>query len=378
MKNICDDKMCAGCMACVDACPKDAITVVPNVDYYTPVIDQQKCIDCGKCRRVCQQLEPFNCAEPVNWFQGWDRNENSRGTSSSGGLASALARGFIEHDGVVCACEFSSGRFGFGIIDSVEELARFQGSKYVKSDPSGMYSKVRDLLREGRKVLFIGLPCQVSAMRKSISQKISNSLYTVDLICHGSPSPRVLSAFLSEHGIEIDDLEAISFRTKGSFQLKENERFIDVPGVVDAYTMAFLAGLDYTENCYSCVYASTRRVSDLTLGDSWGTELKDEMAKGVSLILCQTAKGRQLLDWSGAELRDVDVERAIQNNGQLKAPSAFPKSRNEFLRLFNEGVRFSVIARRCLPKAYYRQCLKRFLLKCGLLKRGGVRPPHCS
>lgn len=371
MKNICEDRMCAGCMACVDACPKTAIAVEPCVDYYRPVIDREKCIDCGMCKRVCQQLEPFEAVEPTDWFQGWDSVESSRGTSSSGGLAAAIARGFVEHGGAVCSCEFSKGSFGFCVEDTVEGLARFKGSKYVKSDPTGAYRRVREVLAGGKSALFIGLPCQVSAIRKSVPAKLAEDLYTVDLICHGSPSPRVLSSFLREQGLELDGLGSIAFRNKGSFQLRDGERFVDTPGVVDAYSVAFLAGLDYTENCYSCPYAKTERVSDITLGDSWGSELGDEVLGGISLVLCQSEKGRRLLDWSGATLKDVDVDRAIENNGQLKAPSAMPASRDRFLALFAEGRPLPSIVRRCLPRAYYRQCLKRTLIKLGLLKRGG-------
>lgn len=372
MERICKEKMCSGCMACADACPKSAIEVEPGADCYRPIINQAKCIDCGKCVSVCQQLNPSAANEPIAWYQGWDANADSRSTSSSGGLASAIARGFISHGGLVCACEFVNGSFVFGIADSVEDISRFKGSKYVKSNPSGTYEKVRALLKEGRKVLFVGLPCQVSAMKKSISPSLAKGLYTVDLICHGTPSPQILSAYLHERGIEVSELDSIAFRTKGSFQLKENDCFIDTPGVVDSYSMAFLAGLDYTENCYSCSYASTRRVADISLGDSWGTELVDEAAEGISLVLCQSEKGQELLEWAGASLRDVDVDVAIQNNGQLRAPSRKPASRDTFLLLFDEGIPLSSIVRRCLPKAYYRQCLKRILLKTGLLKRGGV------
>lgn len=373
MDQICKDKMCAGCMACVDACPKSAISVEPGIEYYRPIINQEKCIDCGKCVNVCQQLNPFASNEPIAWYQGWDTNTDSRSTSSSGGLASAIARGFVNHGGLLCACEFVNGSFIFGLADSVEDISRFKGSKYVKSNPSGTYDKVRALLKEGRKVLFVGLPCQVSAMKKSISPSLAKGLYTVDLICHGTPSPQILSAYLHEHGIEIAELDSISFRTKGSFRLKENDRFIDTPGVVDPYSMAFLAGLDYTENCYNCSYASTRRVADISLGDSWGSELVNEVADGISLVLCQSEKGQELLEWSGASLRDVDVDVAIQNNGQLKSPSRKPASRDTFLLLFGKGTSLSSIVRRCLPKAHYRQCIKRVLLKTGLLKRGGVR-----
>lgn len=372
MDQICKDKMCAGCMACVDACPKSAISVEPGIEYYRPIINQEKCIDCGKCVNVCQQLNPFASNEPIAWYQGWDTNTDSRSTSSSGGLASAIARGFVNHGGLLCACEFVNGSFIFGLADSVEDISRFKGSKYVKSNPSGTYGKVRALLKEGRKVLFVGLPCQVSAMKKSISPSLAKGLYTVDLICHGTPSPQVLSAYLNDCGIEISDLDSISFRTKGSFQLKENERYIGTPGVVDLYSIAFLTGLDYTENCYSCVYASTKRVSDISLGDSWGSDLTDEATKGISLVLCQSEKGRELLEWSGADLRDVNVSVAIDNNGQLRAPSCKPKSRDRFLCLFDKGVALSSIVRRCLPKAYFRQCLKRVLLKTGLFKRGDM------
>lgn len=38
----------------------------------------------------------------------------------------------------------------------------------------------------------------------------------------------------------------------------------------DKYTLAFLNSINYTENCYNCQYAKIERVSDLTIGDSWG------------------------------------------------------------------------------------------------------------
>ena len=371
MQSICEDKMCAGCMACVDACPKDAIDVLEGREFYLPRIDQSKCVDCGRCTAVCQQCNPSQGSKPSKWLQGWDSNSESRGTSSSGGIAAAIIRGFITAGGIVCSCCFRDGRFGFEFSDSLSDAVKYKGSKYVKSNPAGSYGRIRRLLVEGKEVLFVGLPCQAASLKNYVGEKLLPSLYTVDLICHGAPSPVILRQFLAEKGIDMDQLESIAFRSKGRFQLKENEQTIDLPGVLDEYTVAFLAGLDYTENCYYCRYASIERVSDVTLGDSWGTNLTEEMRQGVSLVLCQNQKGQRLIDLSGAELMPVDLETAIKNNGQLRSPSEKPAARERFFKDLSDGKSVSEAVRRSLPKRYYKQSLKRQLVRFGLLKRGG-------
>lgn len=371
MQSICEDKMCAGCMACVDACPKDAIAVLERREYYTPSIDQSKCIDCGRCTAVCQQCNPPQGSKPSKWLQGWDSNSESRGTSSSGGLAAAIIRGFISAEGVVCSCCFRDGQFGFEFSSSIADAVKYKGSKYVKSNPIGSYARIKKLLVEGKEVLFVGLPCQVASLKNFVGNNLLSSLYTVDLICHGTPSPAILCQFLSENGIDMNQLESIEFRSKGSFQLRENERTIDLPGVLDGYTVAFLAGLDYTENCYHCRYASIERVSDVTLGDSWGTNLTEEMRRGVSLVLIQNQKGQRLIDLAGAELMTVDIETAIKNNGQLRSPSEKPSARARFFEDLSCGRSITDAVRRSLPKRYFKQSLKRLLIRIGLLKRGG-------
>lgn len=371
MQSICEDKMCAGCMACVDACPKDAIAVLERPEYYTPSIDQNKCIDCGRCTAVCQQCNPPQGSKPSKWLQGWDSNSESRGTSSSGGLAAAIIRGFITAGGIVCSCCFRDGQFGFEFSESLSDAVKYKGSKYVKSNPVGSYGHIRRLLVEGKEVLFVGLPCQAASLKNYVGEKLLPSLYTVDLICHGTPSPVILRQFLTEKGFDMDQLESIAFRSKGRFQLKENEQTIDLPGVLDEYTVAFLAGLDYTENCYYCRYASIERVSDVTLGDSWGTNLTEEMRQGVSLVLCQNQKGQRLIDLSGAELMPVDIETAIKNNGQLRSPSEKPAARVQFFKDLSRGKSISEAVRRSLPKRYYKQLLKRQLIRFGLLNVGG-------
>lgn len=371
MIEICEKDMCAGCMACVDACPQGAVTVEPGAFSYRPVINQGKCTDCGRCTRTCQQLHPAVFAEPVVWYQGWTNNPIERASSSSGGFASSIARAFIDSGGVVCSCVFFGGRFGFEFLEESASVDKSKGSKYVKSDPTGVYRRSRELLLAGRRVLFVGLPCQVSAMRNFIGNKLSKRLYTVDLICHGSPSPILLEIFLNGHGVSLDNLQGIEFRRKSFFQVRNDGITIEVDGVIDRYLMAFLEGLSYTENCYSCAYARKQRVSDLTLGDSWGSDLSEELQDGISLALCQTEKGKELLRNADLELRDVCLDIAISNNGQLMKPAHRPPQRDRFIKEMMRGKSFERAVAHVYPKWCLKQNAKRILSRLGILKSSG-------
>ena len=113
----------------------------------------------------------------------------------------------------------------------------FIGSKYVKSDPAGIYQTVKNRLKIGKKVLFIGLPCQVSAMRNYV--KDDKNLYTVDLICHGSPSVRLLYKAISEYGCDLTKAKAIYFRSADKFAIETQPVPIIPKGVQDRYKRLF-------------------------------------------------------------------------------------------------------------------------------------------
>lgn len=364
MRTVCEKDGCAGCMACVDICNHSAITIQDDMKSYNAIIDSEKCVNCGLCKRVCQQNHPASLREPLSWRQGWNVDSEERATSSSGGVAAAISRAFIEHGGAVCSCAFKNGRFGFEIVESENDLKWYKGSKYVKSDPTDAYRAVRSLLQSGRRVLFIGLPCQVSSMRNFCRD--SSNLCTVDLICHGTPSPKILEKFLAEHGFDINKALNIGFRKKTSFAVCDGETNIEAPGVIDRYSIAFLNGLDYTENCYACVYAQQRRASDITIGDSWGTSLSEEISMGVSLVLCQTKKGEELVEASGLKLMPVDKQRAQDNNRQLCHPSVKPKQRKQFFVDLRRGNRVTASVSRAFPRQCLRQDVKKVLVRVGL------------
>ena len=354
--------MCTQCKACADICPKKAIDIIDEIDKGYALIDETLCINCKLCEEVCQVTNPTKLFPVISWHQGW-ANDSIRRNSSSGGFASAIIKSFVQQGGFVSSCILHNGEFVYETTNEVENLQRFVGSKYVKSNPLGTYIKIKKLLMERNSVLFVGLPCHAAALRNFTSKINCEKLFIIDLICHGSPSPQLLKMALEDYGVKVENVSNISFRQKGQFSLKSNAMSIVPRGVQDRYTIGFLDGLFYTENCYSCIYARTDRVGDLTIGDSWGTDLVDESENGVSLALCQNSKGKQLLDSAELELFPVDIEKAIEANKQLKSPAKEMPQRKSFFQDIKKGKGFRVATFKALPKRCFRQGVKGFLIK---------------
>lgn len=372
MRTVCEKNQCTGCMACVDICAKNAIHIVDDIDAFNAVIDANKCINCGMCEKACQQKTPIQLLSPSIWKQGWTYNDKTRMRSASGGIAMELARTFIEKGGKVCSCLFSEGDFVFDIVEDVNRLDCFAGSKYIKSNPTGVYKIIKRELARATEILFIGLPCQVAALKNYVGNPLGERLTTIDLICHGTPSPKILDMFLKQYGEDIHNAASIDFRVKGNFQVSEKSRTIATHGVCDRYMISFLAALSYTENCYSCKYAQEKRPGDITLGDSWGTELpENEWKKGISLVMCQTEKGITLLESANVKVIDVNVEKAKSHNHQLERPSKAPKSREKFINHIKHGMKFNRAVLLALPKDCGKQVVKEVLIKFKLLTPGG-------
>lgn len=368
MKTVCEFNMCAGCMVCVESCPKNAIMINDTLSAYNAVIDETKCVNCNVCHKVCPHNNKPKLVKPIKWYQGWANDINIRKNCSSGGIATAISLAFVKAGGYVYGCCFENGEFIFKKASTVDEIRKFVGSKYVKSNPFGCYKDIRNNLKRGKKVLFIGLPCQVAAIKNYIGEKLENNLYTADLICHGTPSPQLLDLFLQQYGRSLVNIKNMMFRPKAKFMVYDDHKGVITSGVSDRYTIAFLNSLSYTDNCYSCKYACMQRVSDLTLGDSWGSELSiEERGKGISLVLIQTEKGREVLEISDNHLLPVNIEIAVINNQQLSHPSKKPNRRDMFFKGLKKHS-FNSQVFRCLPKQCMRQNIKQILIKIKIIQ----------
>ena len=206
---------CYGCSACVYSCPFGAITMEQDREGFRyPVVDEEKCTGCGKCRKICPSICPkdmSNAPEPES-YAVW-AEDNVRRDSSSGGFFTVLARSVFAQGGVVCGVVMDEDFKVFHTVATNEkEFVPMRGSKYVQSDLRDIFPKVKEFLGKGKKVLFTGTPCQVAGLKAYLGGEEEN-LLTVDLMCHGAPSEKVFERYVDET-FGKENLKEFHFRTK--------------------------------------------------------------------------------------------------------------------------------------------------------------------
>lgn len=324
--NINEVKGCFGCMACVDKCPKQCIEIIEGkLGHLYPKVNEG-CIDCGLCLKVCPVENNQMFMSAVTTWAAWRNNDKLRSESSSGGIASAIAEHVIYRGGVVYGCAFLSD-FSFRHVrcSTVSDLQRLKGSKYVQSDMRGVYKSIVKDLRNGLHVLFIGTPCQVAGI-KMFFKNVNDNLTTIDLVCHGVPSVRMLKESLPKN-VLYNHIDTVEFRvnTKFHFSVKSrnSETIYERPLHKDLYLKAFFKSLTYRDSCHVCKFACEQRVSDITLGDFWGLDetVTKDMDKGVSLCIANTERGYQLVtEIIGITKVERSINEAITGNKQLQKP----------------------------------------------------------
>lgn len=343
---------CAGCFLCAEVCPKKCISITyDKLGHSQPHIDVASCVDCGACVKACPEMSLVDKYTPLKVLASWEKDESSREKSSSGGLATVLSRKVIEEGGVVYGCAFVQP-FGFEHIrcNTIEDLERLRGSKYVQSDTSKCWKSLRKDIKEGHKVLFIGTPCQVAAARKAT--KYAENLLTADLICHGVPSVKILKDSLPKNVLS-KTFDNVSFRasTNYHFSMKsDNVVLYDRKLSEDWYLKGFFTALYNRSSCYSCKYASVKRNGDITLGDFWGVDetlIDTDKEKGLSLVMINTKEGNKLIDSVKDKVNSVErpFDEAVAGNKPLSNPIPRKWSARIFSTLYPHcGFKLSLFA----------------------------------
>lgn len=365
MIQIKNKQKCTGCSACVQTCPKQCISFEEDEQGFRyPCVNQELCIDCGLCEKVCPCINENEQIMPLDIYAAKNPDKKIRKKSSSGGLFTMLAESIIDEGGVVFGARFNNK---YNVIHDYTEtkdgIEAFRGSKYVQSIIGDTYKQARDFLKAGRKVLFSGTPCQIAGLRLFL-RKDYESLYTVDFICHGVPSPGVFRWYLQEeinnyaarksskkilfcsspiHSIPKGDvllpegisIEGIRFRDKRegwkkySFVLllaedsadgKKNTVLLSSNVCENIFLKGFCSDLYLRPSCHTCPSRDFRSGSDITIADFWGQEYmfpEFDNDTGVSSVIIKTEKGRYLLSL----LKNPIIERKNIDQILLYNPS---------------------------------------------------------
>lgn len=362
---------CCGCSACVERCPKKCIRLVEDNEWFMyPSVNQDLCIDCGLCDKVCPVINPPQKREPLSSQYAININDTDRLMSSSGGVFVSLARYVINNEGIIFGAVFESdfSKVIHTYTEDMDGVKPMMGSKYLQSDINSAYEHCKKCLKKGQLVLFTGTPCQIAGLKTFLGTDYSN-LITVDFICHGVPSPGIWEKYLNEYKnfFQQDFIQNISFRDKThgwhnygvSVTLDStalscastNKGKIFTPHRENEYMRAFLNDLCLRPICYECPFKDGKSGSDLTLADFWGIEnlypeIDDD--KGVSLVIVKTEKASELLNKTGVNHKAIKTEEALRFNPAYMCSPALPKKRNLFFKLLNKGKSITIANKKCL------------------------------
>jgi coenzyme F420-reducing hydrogenase beta subunit len=361
---------CSGCAACMNICPKAAITMKPDEDgFLYPFIKEDLCVACGMCKKVCTyRTAAANCAVPLATYAAINRNRAMLAGSSSGGVFAALALMVLEKKGVIFGCAFNREMEPehVGIAHPVD-LPKLQGSKYVQSNINAAYTDAKKYLSEGKLLLFTGTPCQIAGLKSYLGRDYTN-LITADLICHGVPSAAFFKGYLKqlEEGklggkvIDFkfrDKARGWGYRGKVVYQKKGRVREKLIFPCDSYYVSYFLKSAILRLSCYACKYAGGSRQGDFTLGDYWGVEQahpKLQTRNGVSVLLVNSEKGLGLLEQlaKSVELTKSYFEQATALNGRLMRSTTKSNSREAIMKIWREG------GGRAVAEQYYQESKK--------------------
>ena len=365
---------CCGCGACAAVCSNGAIDMCKDEEgFLYPVVADDKCVECGACVSVCRAgVGKIKASDNVSAFAAYCIDESIRKSSSSGGIFSILAEAVLRHGGVVYGAAFDE-RFSVKhiAVDKVSELPRLRGSKYVQSDIGDCFADVKRNVLAGKQVLFSGTPCETAGMLNYLGGRNEN-LLTVDLVCHGVPSPAVWDAYVREicGAKDCADIKRISFRDKTISWREYSVLFVFKDNTEhrramkdDPYMQGFLRDLYLRPSCHACRFKGDNRTSDITLADFWGIEkVMPEMydGRGTSLVLTNTKKGLKFLARIKDKMRivDADVSEALSHNEAALTSVEANLNREEFFRAFikeNSSLQ-TLVERYALKKTLKNRC----------------------
>lgn len=361
MNNI-DKQYCCGCGACEQICPANCIRMAEdNEGFEYPQIDRSKCINCHACDNVCPLkkktvvYKDMSQVSPMG-YGGWNKDSEVRYKSSSGGAFDLFAKYVIGNGGVVYGCILDDKHRAIHIgVDSVDDLYKLYGSKYVQSCIEETYVEVRKKINTGHKVLFVGTPCQIAGLYAFLNSNDVSDLYTMSFICHGVPSPRVFRDYIGKLEKEFSSkVSVFRFRNKdrgwnssglqlGTYVEFENgikKRFY--PAYKDSYMNGFLSDIMLRPSCYDCQFKGLENNSaDIVIGDFWGVkridqELYDKMGTSIVLILSDKAK----LLWKELKgehfFKEIDVDEILKKNTAFNKSAIYNNKRLSFFDDYNK------------------------------------------
>lgn len=361
MIDIKDKRNCSGCSACESICPTGCIAMKSDNDGFRyPYVDKSRCINCGLCEKTCPFVhpwEPINCS---NVFAMRSKQHEDLEKSSSGAIFFKLANDCFSRNGYVVGAIYDNNwNVCHHISRNIEDLTLFQGSKYVQSEIRQLFPQIKDILSLGNQVLFSGTPCQVAGLKHYL-RKEYNNLLTVEVICHGTPSPKAWQSYLRDIDIKPTNVNMRdrSLEPGYSISIAGNQRngrpkMILEHSSSNIYLRGFLANLYLRPSCFACKAKNLRSRADITLGDFWTIrKFSKQWTIIPELVLANSPKGLDAINrLNGCDQETIEVGNISEIGNYLIVSAKYTKKNNEFFSDI-DSENFSPLVQRLLKKPF--------------------------
>lgn len=365
-KNIYDcSGNCSGCGACVNVCPKEAISYELNkYGFYEAIVNKDECINCGLCKRVCVKNFDKNLKH-INegrLFSSYSKDSDLVKSCTSGGVANELAIYGLKNNYYVFGTTYNyeNNRAEVVLINNVTDLNKIKGSKYIQSKSDKYISKFIKLCKENpnNKFIVFGTPCQIYGLRKILEiYKFKNEVIMVDLFCHGVPSYIVWDEYLKniKDKYRLKNISKINFRDKKNgwhnftISFENNNKKIYIKSTRDVFYKLFFSNKFLNFSCNNCNFRKGFSAADIRLGDYWGKKFLSNEC-GISAVILNSAEGikyynkvKNIYSQKQADLNDfIKYQTSAQYNGNcLEEVCGLKKiSINSILKIFKKNISF--------------------------------------
>lgn len=386
MIKIQEKDQCCGCWACYNVCPKHCINMIEDKEGFRyPQINKNACIDCGLCEKVCPIKQPqMNDSQPISYVIQ-NKDSDTLRKSTSGGFFTGIAKYAISNGGIVFGSAFDKNMvLKHQYSETEEDCKHFRGSKYLQSLIEDSYLKAKEFLDKGKLVIFSGTPCQIAGLYSFLRNRVYENLITVDLVCHGVPSPLLFRKYISYHE-EQNNSKVINYLSRDKYYgydystatifFNNKEKQYHKGMEADIMLRLYFKNICSRPSCYNCHFKTLNRISDITIFDCWNAPSvsRNFSNKGATNVFIHTEKGQSIFNkikenfiWAPS-----DIDTIIKRDGvMIKNTVPMNPKREEFFNDLNER-NISYIENKYLNVSIPKKLgafLKPYLYRIGIFK----------
>lgn len=297
-----DASRCRQCGVCIAACPQKALRSSAGYKQYQIICDKSKCIHCGFCARICEESlrngqvndSTVQIITARQILLAWNRDSNIRYLASSGGITRGIIRGVLAHslyDAVYSLVYFAPGRVAGRWLVQYPEEEHIPCSLYR---PILWGDAIETINPAWKKVLLVGLPCQIRAARVFLKYRFPHLIISsVNIYCKKQKDfgySRYIAGFLKQHWKLNTDLVYRGQGWPGHSYIRT-----DRGNITEKKTYSYPALCWNLSGCQYCFDSLNATGADITVADPWGIVEPHCDEFGQNLVFVWTEAGERLL-----------------------------------------------------------------------------------